>query len=209
MTATPLSVQYYALDKIENRHYQRVKVDLAGRFMLTSREEYPCRVTDMSPGGLTLISQQKGFMCEEVIIYLEEIGRLECVIVRKTDDGFAVSINTTELKRHKLAEQLTWIVNRAEMGVSDSRQNKRALPKNPHATLTLKDGHKVPVKVIDISYSGAALNTKIVPLIDDVVSLNGQLARVSRVMESGCGIEFPQNTTISVFRIAHELGAEI
>ena len=35
----------------DNRRYQRVKVDLLGRYMLEDRREFPCQVIDMSPGG--------------------------------------------------------------------------------------------------------------------------------------------------------------
>src|SRR5919206_484195 len=38
----------------DSRRFQRVKVNLLGRFMLPSRREYPCQVTDMSPGGAAL-----------------------------------------------------------------------------------------------------------------------------------------------------------
>jgi len=31
----------------ENRRYQRVKVDLLGRYMLADRREFPCQVIDM------------------------------------------------------------------------------------------------------------------------------------------------------------------
>ena len=35
----------------ERRRFQRVKVDLLGRYMLEDRREFPCQVIDMSLGG--------------------------------------------------------------------------------------------------------------------------------------------------------------
>ena len=33
----------------ERRRFQRVRVNLLGRYMLADRREFPCQVTDMSP----------------------------------------------------------------------------------------------------------------------------------------------------------------
>ena len=35
----------------ERRRFQRVRVNLLGRYMLADRREFPCQITDMSPGG--------------------------------------------------------------------------------------------------------------------------------------------------------------
>jgi hypothetical protein len=53
-----------ALLTSENRRYQRVKVDLLGRYMLADRREFPCQVIDMSPGGLAMIAPQSGRLGE-------------------------------------------------------------------------------------------------------------------------------------------------
>ena len=38
----------------ERRRFQRVKVNLLGRYMLPDKREFPCQVTNMSPGGMAL-----------------------------------------------------------------------------------------------------------------------------------------------------------
>jgi hypothetical protein len=40
----------------ERRRFQRVKVNLLGRYMLSDRREYPCQVINMSPGGMALLA---------------------------------------------------------------------------------------------------------------------------------------------------------
>ena len=40
----------------ERRRFQRVCVDLLGRYMLPDRREFPCQVVNMSPGGIALVS---------------------------------------------------------------------------------------------------------------------------------------------------------
>ena len=39
----------------EKRRFQRVRVNLLGRYMLADRREFPCQVLDMSPGGMAII----------------------------------------------------------------------------------------------------------------------------------------------------------
>src|SRR5487761_2554649 len=96
----------------ERRRHQRVKVSLLGRYMLADRREFPCQTIDMSPGGLALFAPVKGKDGERVIAYIDQIGRVEGQIVRQLDNGFALRMTMTLIKREKLADQLTWLANR-------------------------------------------------------------------------------------------------
>src|SRR5271155_3134451 len=73
----------------ENRRYQRVKVDLLGRYMLEDRREFPCQVINMSPGGLAMIAPEWGRPGERVVAYVDHIGRLEGLIARIFASGFS------------------------------------------------------------------------------------------------------------------------
>jgi len=84
----------------ERRRHQRVKVNLLGRYMLADRREFPCQVTDMSPGGMALVAPIAGQSGERVIAYVDHLGRLEGKIARVLENGFAMSISAT-LRRHE------------------------------------------------------------------------------------------------------------
>ena len=86
----------------ENRRYQRVKVDLLGRYMLEDRREFPCQVTDMSPGGLAMIAPECGRLGERVVAYIDHVGRLEGLIARIVPGGFCMTIAASQRKRDKL-----------------------------------------------------------------------------------------------------------
>src|SRR6187549_2989322 len=83
----------------EQRRFQRVRVNLLGRYMLLDRREFPCQVTNMSPGGMALIAPVIGNKDERVIAYVDHLGRLEGVITRLFQNGFAMSIGATARKR--------------------------------------------------------------------------------------------------------------
>ena len=95
----------------ERRRFQRVRVDLLGRYMLPDRREFPCQVVNMSPGGMALVAPVSGQPGERVIAYVDHLGRLEGHVARIFQNGFAMTIAATPRKRDKLAAQLTWLAN--------------------------------------------------------------------------------------------------
>jgi hypothetical protein len=124
----------------ERRRFQRVKVNLIGRYMLSDRREYPCQVADMSPGGMALMAPVRGKVSERVIAYVDHVGRLEGVIARLLENGFAMTIAATARKRDKLAAQLTWLANRHILGLPEDRRHGRIAPRNPAGRLILANG---------------------------------------------------------------------
>src|SRR3954447_22503943 len=141
----------------ERRRFQRVRVNLLGRYMLADRREFPCQVTDMSPGGMALIAPVVGQTGERVVAYVDHVGRLEGVIARQFQNGFAMTVSATTRKRDKLAAQLTWLANRHILSLPEDRCHGRVAPRNPIAMLTLEDGTKMTCRIMDLSLSGAAI----------------------------------------------------
>src|SRR4029077_20019368 len=115
----------------ERRRFQRVRVDLLGRYMLPDRREFPCQVVNMSPGGMALIAPVAGQPGERVIAYVDHLGRLEGHVARIIQNGFAMTRAATRQKREKLAAQLTWLANRHILGLPEDRRHGRVVPRNP------------------------------------------------------------------------------
>ena len=174
----------------ERRRYQRVRVNLLGRYMLADRREFPCQVTDMSPGGMALIAPYAGQLGERVIAYVDHVGRLEGKVARHFQNGFAMTIATTPRKRDKLAAQLTWLANRHILNLPEDRRHGRITPANPAARLILPNGINIAVRVIDISQSGAAIATDQRPEIGTLVTIGKTAGRVVRHIEDGFAVEF-------------------
>jgi hypothetical protein len=174
----------------ERRRFQRVRVNLCGRYMLSDRREYPCQVVDMSPGGMAVIAAVKGQLSERVIAYVDHVGRLEGVIARLLENGFAMTIAATSRKRDKLAAQLTWLANRHILGLPEDRRHGRITPRSQIARLILANGINVACRVIDISQSGAAVATDQRPEIGAPITIGKTTGRVVRHLENGIAIEF-------------------
>ncbi len=133
----------------DRRRFQRVKVNLLGRFMLEDRHEYPCQTSDMSPGSAALITPVTGRVGEHVVAYVDHVGRIEGEIVRVFDGGFAMTINATLRKKDKLAAKLTWLANRHELNLPEDRRHDRIVPSKPLVTVELPDGRQYRSRILD------------------------------------------------------------
>lgn len=184
-----LGAQQIASDH-DRRQYQRVKVMLHGRLMLSDRSEHPCRVIDMSPGSAFLATDAAGRLGERVIAYVDHIGRIEGVVARVRDDGFALELNTTPRKKAKLAAQLTWLANKHELDLPEDRRHERIQPRNPSGILSLDDGRQYRCRIIDLSVSGAAVEINVRPALGTQVTLGNMRGQVVRHFDDGIAIEF-------------------
>src|SRR5271167_3436151 len=141
----------------ERRRFQRVRVDLLGRFMLPDRREFPCQVVNMSPGGMALVAPVAAQPGERVIAYVDHLGRVEGHVARIFQNGFAMTISATPRKRDKLAAQLTWLANRHILDLPEDRRHGRFVPRNPIGRLILPNGLNLSCRIIDVSQSGAGI----------------------------------------------------
>jgi hypothetical protein len=174
----------------ERRRFQRVRVDLLGRYMLPDRREFPCQVVNMSPGGMALIAPVGAQPSERIIAYVDHLGRLEGHVARIFQNGFAMSISATPRKRDKLAAQLTWLANRHILDLPEDRRHGRMTPRNPIARLIMPNGVNVSCRVIDVSQSGAGIASSERPPIGALVTLGKVQGRVVRHLEDGFAVEF-------------------
>ncbi len=174
----------------DKRKYRRVQVDLPGRFMRETREDYPCTVVDMSAGGMALhapISCDEG---EKIVAYIDVIGRLEGIVVRAIEGGFAARILASPHKREKIVNQLTWIINRDRLDLGEGRQHERVVPKNQTSNLILPNGETFPCQVIDVSLSGASIACEVRPQDGAAVVLGRMRGKVVRHHARGVAIQF-------------------
>ena len=174
----------------ERRTFQRVRVKIFGRYMLPDRTEHPCQVIDMSPGNVSFRCEARGQLGDRVVAYLDHVGRVEGVISRIFDDGFAMTLVASERKREKLAAQLTWLANKHELDLPEDRRHERIAPTNPMSVMQLADGRQYECRIIDLSLSGAAVEAPVRPALGVQVLLGTMRGQVVRHFDDGIAIEF-------------------
>jgi hypothetical protein len=173
------------------RRYKRVEISCLGRFMRADKSEHTCRLLNISVGDAAMVCSEPVEVGEPIIAYFDEIGRIEGPVVRLLPSGgFAMLFNSTTHRREKLAAQLTWLLNRASLGIPEARRHERSEPANVKSSLTLPNGTQVPCHIIDVSISGAAVAVQARPPIGTEVVLGRLRAKVVRHHEEGVGLRF-------------------
>jgi len=113
----------------DRRRYRRVGVALSGRFMRENKEEYPCQAIQMSAGGVALRAPVTCEEGERIVAYIQQVGRIEGVVVRPIEDGF-VLIQASAAKRERIINLLTWLINQSSLGLHDERRHERTTPQD-------------------------------------------------------------------------------
>lgn len=173
----------------DRRRHKRIAVTLLGRFMRANKDEHPCKLVDISAGGAALASSTPVPAGERLVAYFDHIGGIEGEVVREFDGGFAFKISATKHKREKLAAQLTWLANRADLA-ADGRRHERITPKEGESTLHLAEGITLTCRVLDVSISGASIATPARPELGTEVMLGKLRGRVVRHHAQGFGVQF-------------------
>jgi len=170
------------LPRRDRRSFKRVELKLTGRFLTGESEDHALRTVDMSCDGAFIVSKELPGIDQQVICYFDEVGRVVANVVRHSADGFAVRFHTSPHKRDKLADRLTWLLNRDTLGLDEERGSDR-YQASGEAIVTLSGGRMLQCSVTDISLTGAAFEADgKAPFIGEKITvgnLYGEVVRVS------------------------------
>jgi hypothetical protein len=159
-----------------------------GRFMLADMTEHPCRVTDLSIDGVTFLTEVEVGPLSQLVAYIQDVGRVEGRVIGAVPGGIRVAFQLSSTRRQRLESRLKW--SQRSGGTADQRRHERFVPKDNKSHITLPDGRVYACEVIDISLSGAAVRTEVLPSLGTYLNLGKMRGRVVRYHESGIAIEF-------------------
>lgn len=181
-----------AASATDRRRHRRVPITLLGRFMRSDKQEFSCKLVDISVGGAAIHTPVDVTHGERIVATFDHLGCIEGYVVRLFVGGFGIELQATQYKRDKLASQITWLMNRHELGdEAEARRHDRvAIANSKQAMLKLDEGVLIPVNVIDFSMSGASIATTARPPIGHEVLVGKLKARVVRHHSEGIGVEF-------------------
>ncbi len=182
---------------IDRSRAARTSATIFGRYSLASRRntrgerrEFSCRTVNVSCYDLALMVPVPGPIGERVIANFHELGKLEGQIIRLTDDGFVMSLVLRADRRQRLAAKILWLEMRKHLNIPDDRSQRRFIPKKPHSSVMLANGHVSDCFVIDMSASGVAVSADINPKIGDVLAVGKVVGRVVRIFREGFAVRF-------------------
>ncbi len=174
------------VDHITNKSGSNI---IFGRFMLPDMTEHACQVLDVTAHGAVFITATVPAPNSNIVSYLEELGRVEVIAGEQVAGGFKVRYAATGSRLERLQQRIEWLKQKND-GAVEARRHPRFEPKDKHSSITLPDGRVYNCEVIDISISGAAIKTDVLPSIGTYVMLGKMKGRVVRYLDTGVAIEF-------------------
>ena len=175
-----------------DERYRTIEVDLDGRFMRSTKQEYPARLKAASVAQLAFTTPEQLTIGERIIAHVEHLGGFDGKVSGKIDGGFELCLNITTRKREKLSAQLTWLLNRPLLSGLEGREHERFAVENKSVSLRYGKDQSVECTLLDISLSGASLETSVRPEVGSQVLVGKQNAIVRRHHDQGIGVQFLQ-----------------
>ncbi len=174
----------------DRRRFRRVIHETTARCLWKDGHEFNAKTVDLCGGGVSLRTDEPCNLGDQIIIYVDQLGRLAGTAARKTEEGFAVSVKFVPQKLDKFVDQLTWIVNQRSLGLEDDRLSRRRTSSG-QLIATYESGIVAQCNVIDISLLGVALRTSGPrPEIGSRVQIGRKAGRCARYVENGFAVEF-------------------
>ena len=173
----------------DKRRFRRVELILKARFMLPDRSEHEASLLNISAGGIALKTEMRPAQGTAVIVYIQDIGRLEGKVARHFKDGFAIAYEQGQRHRDRVVDKLTCKLNPDALASADDRTSTR-VETNELAQLILSDGREMLCRVLDMSLGGVSLALEEKPKVGEPIMVGRMKGRVVRHHERGIGVAF-------------------
>ncbi len=175
----------------DRRRHRRVQWAVRVRGLTGEGEEFTCTTVDVCAGGLRINLARPLSQGENLVLYIDEIGRVEGIVARVLNEiGYAIEFKVPPRKRDKIADQLTWLINRDRLGLSDEREAERR-PGGGQIVAIYGKGVSVACAVADVSIFGVALKTSGPrPMIGDRVQVGERAGTCVRYIAGGFAVDF-------------------
>ncbi|MDP1554175.1 MAG: PilZ domain-containing protein [Hyphomonas sp.] len=179
-----------ASPKRDRRSYKRVELRLTGRFLTHESDDRELLTSNVSCDGAFILSATPPDAGQQIVCYFDELGRVAADVIRMTPGGFAVRFHTSTLKRDKLADRLTWLLNKDTLGLAEDRAATR-FSATGQAIVILPDGSPLQCRLTDISLTGAAFEALgSPPFVGDRVHTGNLPAEVVRVAGKNFAVRY-------------------
>jgi len=174
----------------DRRKHRRVNWAVRVRGLTGSGEEFTCTTVDVCAGGLRINLARPLTEGENLVLYIDDIGRVEGIVARVLNEiGYAVQFTVPPRKRDKIADMLTWLINKDRLGLSDEREGERR--PGSGQTIARYNGVSIACAVADVSVFGVALKTAGPrPMIGDRVQIGERAGTCVRYIEGGFAIDY-------------------
>jgi hypothetical protein len=198
VAATAIAPDVSVADFLRQR---AVNIIVGGNYIFPNRYDpqgklrtFACRTTRVSPFRMMVEVPVVGKIGDRLTSYFPDFGKFEGCIGDLKAGSFLLELEMTRAMREKFASKLTWLEQKQKNPtIRDVRKDARIIPASPHSTLTLADGTVHSCFVIDMSVSGAAVSSQLLPPIGTPLAVGACIGRVVRLLPDGFAVKFVTN----------------
>lgn len=178
-------------ESFDRRRHRRVNWAVRVRGLTPDGEEFECNTVDVCAGGLRINLARPMNKGDALVLYIDDIGRVEGIVTRVLSEiGYAIEFRVPPRKRDKIADQLTWLINKDKLGLYDEREAERRLG-GGQVIAVFGSGIAVSCAVVDVSIFGVALKTSGPrPMIGERVQIGERAGTCVRYVDGGFAIDF-------------------
>ena len=162
---------------------------MTGRFMLPDTSEHPCKVSQLTVDSAFFTTQSPPPPGLPIVAYIDGIGRIVGTSGPSASDGFSVNFTMTGSRRDRFASRLDSLHGKEAAPEASLRRSVR-YQVNTSSQLGLPDGRMYACEVLDISLTGAAIKTDVMPSLGTCVVIGKMRGRIVRYTDMGIAIEF-------------------
>jgi hypothetical protein len=162
--------------------------DLTGRYMLPDTSEHHCKVSQLTIDGAFFATDAPPPAGLPIVAYIDGIGRVVGTSGAPAEDGFPVSFTMTGSRRDRFASRLDMLQGNGQPEPNPRRAMRYQI--NSTSQLGLPDGRVYACEVLDISLTGAAIKTEVMPTLGTCVMIGKMRGRIVRYTDKGIAVEF-------------------
>lgn len=177
---------------MERRAFPRLKSKMNARLLVNNTDDSEGVVSDFSASGAAVESALEVSPGDRIVLHLEGGNRFEGVVARCFEGGFGVEFGMHESKRQRLINALE--------SVTDDTSEMTSLPLKQRVASRVggfrgkavcrTDAGDVECRLVDMSLSGAAIETDADLKIGERVSIGQTSGRIIRCEGNVYGIQF-------------------
>ncbi|MEL7488343.1 MAG: PilZ domain-containing protein [Pseudomonadota bacterium] len=181
----------------DRRRQERRFVAAPVRFMTANGEEHVGSLRDISPIGLGIASDIRPALESRIVVYIDQIGRFEGLVVREDESGFGVQMLLSDMKLERLerAVQRWFDENHPDAepsdrrtGVKDRRAAERRAPDADQIIGVTARGDKFKCTILNISLTGIEVATSADLYLGEEIQIGAVRGVVVRATENGFAI---------------------
>jgi hypothetical protein len=174
-------------ERVERRRHVRVQVELPARYLAPDGGEFDAVTVNVSAVAVRFRASHRPRPGDEIVAYVQDLGRMAGSVLRVTEDGFVLLIKGTALKAERLQQKIDWL---KPSGAPDRRLFPRVTVEGAMIGLRCADGREDTARIVDVSTSGIAVRTELVLHVGETLDIGEQKGVIVRLFEGGAAARF-------------------